>query len=320
MIIPVYNAAESIRRAVSSALEQTYAPAEIILVDDGSTDDSPKICDELAQNHPIIQVVHMEDKGVSAARNVGLERASGEFVTFLDADDMLAPEMLQALLQVQKESGAEITGCEFRDGDGKCVSYTGGRIITEAILSEHDTRVWGKLYSRDCIGEIRFREGLTIGEDMLFLMELALQGIGGGSKPLRYTLLKKDLYYYTVNPEGAMEKPFAPSYMDQIRCWDLAHDLLMAKAPGILQGSAADRLESIRIVSAVLVGSKIVRLNKDDKKQYQNEWKSAREALKSYRKNTGSKEYLPKGYPLKAFLMDILPPVYALLFGRKKHN
>lgn len=97
VIIPVYNAGRTLIRAVDSILMQEYESMEVVLVDDGSTDDSAVLCDELASQEPRVRVIHKENGGVSSARNAGLEVAEGEYVMFLDADDVIRPDSLSMM-------------------------------------------------------------------------------------------------------------------------------------------------------------------------------------------------------------------------------
>lgn len=374
MIIPTYNAEAFVTRAVESALAQTCAPTEIIIVDH-SSDNTLQIAQALAASHPCIHVYSIEASGVSAARNYGAAHATGELITYLDADDTLAPTMLEELVRLLQETGADIVGCDFREGDGSTTIYRGSEIITQAILAEHDTRIWSKLYRRSAIADVTFLESLTIGEDMLYFLTAALR------TDLTYALLRRPLYHYTVNPKGAMERPFTPSYMDQIRCWDYAEGLLVAHDARVIGGTdnvahdvgvligdgdiahdvrvlveAGDvtqtigapegtagvtrdgnrqqepagaapqdilltpdtyaRLAAIQTVSAILVASKIARLDRSQRAQYESEWDAARASLRRYRENRKARDYYPQGYALKASLLEHAPALFCLLCGR----
>ena len=99
LILPVYNTGKHLRRCVASIQAQSYEKWEAILVDDGSTDDSGKLCDLLADEDSRIRVIHQKNAGLSAARNTGIFRASGEFISFIDSDDLVLPDFIGALLQ-----------------------------------------------------------------------------------------------------------------------------------------------------------------------------------------------------------------------------
>lgn len=323
VIIPAYNAPDSLIAAIDSALAQTYAPKEIIVIDDHSTDTTLQVAEALAATHHQVQVYAVPEgkSGVSAARNLGMAKATGDLITFLDADDSLDPAMLETLVHLMQETDADIVGCDFRGGDGSNKIYRGKDIISLAILIDHDTRVWSKLYTRKAIKGITFPEDMTIGEDMLFLLSAA------ADRDLTYVVTQQLLYHYTVNPVGAMERPFIPSYMDQIRCWDRAeqimrdHDSVITQetqSQGILTTDTYLRLRAIQIVSACLVGSKIAKLPSKEQRQYVKEWNSARVSLKKYLQDSGARDYLPHGYGMKATLLDKAPHMFEVLCKKKQ--
>ena len=109
VIIPVYKAEKYLRESVESVLHQTYGRVEIILVDDGSPDSCPQICDAYAEEDERVKVFHKVNGGVSSARNMGLDQAKGEYVTFLDADDALKPDAMETLYFAIKDHGCDIS-------------------------------------------------------------------------------------------------------------------------------------------------------------------------------------------------------------------
>lgn len=113
VIVPVYNAARYLTDCVKSVQAQTYSNWELLLVDDGSTDGSAELCDKLDAGDSRIRVVHKENAGVSAARNDGIDRAKGEYIAFVDADDLVHPQYLELLLEGINRTGAEISICSF---------------------------------------------------------------------------------------------------------------------------------------------------------------------------------------------------------------
>lgn len=183
VIVPVYNAAAFLPAAVESILAQTYTSWELILIDDGSTDASPAICDTYADANPRIRVIHQPNAGVSAARNAGLRHADGEFISFVDADDLVAPEYLQHLVTQQQRTQADLVGTwrEFVDANltpiprkptaiDACYTADGFQILLDKA-PDFFTVVWGKLYRKSLIDkhQITFSELLSRGEDILFL-------------------------------------------------------------------------------------------------------------------------------------------------------
>ena len=113
VVIPVYNAKSSLKRCVDSWLAQSRSDLELLLVDDGSTDGSAGLCDELADSNPRIRVIHQKNSGVSAARNAGIQEACGEYVLFTDSDDYVAVDYLEKMANCVDNAGADLALCGF---------------------------------------------------------------------------------------------------------------------------------------------------------------------------------------------------------------
>lgn len=181
IIIPAFNAQEYLQRAVSSVLSQTYRELEIILVDDGSSDGTPAICDALAEKDSRIRVIHQENEGLSGARNTGMDQASSDYYMFLDADDEMLPEMAEKLWELLHETGADIAECAFlnawtgpdgetRHAEEKRAPYR-TRILTGDERFTHIWQMWAaacvqwnKLYKKHIFNHIRYPLG-KIHED-----------------------------------------------------------------------------------------------------------------------------------------------------------
>ena len=114
IIVPVYNIEKYIEKSVESLVNQTYKNIEIILIDDGSTDSSPQICDKLKKEDTRIKVIHQPNKGVSAARNAGLDAACGDYIGFCDGDDIADKDMFEFLYNLAVSDNADIAMCEVR--------------------------------------------------------------------------------------------------------------------------------------------------------------------------------------------------------------
>ena len=121
VIIPVYNVEPYLRKCLDSVVNQTYRNLEILVIDDGSTDGSGAICDEYASDRRM-RIFHTENRGLSCARNLGLDEAKGEWIGFVDSDDWIEPDMYEALLKKAEETGADIVECGvFREYPGRTV-------------------------------------------------------------------------------------------------------------------------------------------------------------------------------------------------------
>lgn len=182
VIIPVYNAEKTLKRCVDSLLVQNYQHAEIILVNDGSSDNSKAICEEYAEKFDNVKLISQENAGVSAARNAGLDAASGEYVLFVDSDDYVMPELFSGIDQILKTNHADLiqfSSCVDNgdtihpninqplvvDSREKLVPH-----IVDAICRKSINGPCAKLYKKEFIEKhnIRFPVGVSVGEDRAF--------------------------------------------------------------------------------------------------------------------------------------------------------
>ena len=185
VIVPVYNAQPHLARCIESIQNQTYSDFEMILVNDGSKDDSLTICQEYADKDERIRVIDKENEGASAARNSGLVAASGEYIMFIDSDDWIEPDMFQTLLQSLKRENADVAICNFyieqSDSDHMDLlpmPFDKRVYVTENVLdgaAQLDNvgkfpYVWNRIYRRDIIElrRIRFDPMFVTGEDLDF--------------------------------------------------------------------------------------------------------------------------------------------------------
>lgn len=174
IIVPVYNVEKYVRKCLDSVVGQTYEDLEILIVDDGSIDGSGAICDEYATLDERIKVFHTGNRGLSAARNLGLDNAHGEWIGFVDSDDWIEPDMYEFLLKRAKETGVDIVECGVsRDYPRKSIkcrannSILSGKDAEIALIKDYiRTSVWNKIYRNFLFDNIRFPEGRDF-EDIL---------------------------------------------------------------------------------------------------------------------------------------------------------
>ena len=184
VIVPVYNAGGVVSRCVDSILAQSYTDFEVILVNDGSTDNSGAICDNYAQQDGRVKVIHQENAGVSAARNAGLKVAQGEWVTFVDSDDMVLDGFLESLvIAVNRDERIDLAYCGYAIVEGstsiktyRSATYIGKEQLHDVLSSTkllYRCSPWAKLFRRSIITDngLQFDENLTISEDRLFLYQ-----------------------------------------------------------------------------------------------------------------------------------------------------
>ncbi|MBQ7316374.1 MAG: glycosyltransferase [Clostridia bacterium] len=184
IIVPVYNAESFLERCVNSLLKQDHPHLEIILVNDGSSDSSPMICDRYAAKHTCVRVIHQKNQGVSAARNAGLDSATGDYVTFLDSDDALFPKGISLLLEAAESHNADMAiGRLVHRRGSKDVEedfpfekrfFTGEEYL-EATLDDLPLcyYAWRVLYRASLIEGLRFAVGRVISEDSFFVFQCA---------------------------------------------------------------------------------------------------------------------------------------------------
>lgn len=215
VIIPVYKVESTLARSVASVAAQTFERLEIILVDDGSPDSCPALCDEWAERDSRVKVIHKANGGLSSARNAGLEAATGEWVTFVDSDDWLEPETYAAVFdQLDCRNVAEADMAEFP-------VERGGRLMKDPIKPgcysvkgkvglywlEHRQwqrcAVWNKVFRRRLFEGLRFPEGQNY-EDIYLLPQLMM-------KMNAVLTLKDGLYHYMPNRESICQSPSADS-------------------------------------------------------------------------------------------------------------
>lgn len=182
IIVPIYKVEAYLPKCIESVLAQSYQDWELILVNDGSPDACPRICDQYAARDARIRVIHQNNAGVSAARNRGLDAAAGDLIAFIDPDDYLRSDCYERMLEAMDRTGAGMAICgflyEYPDGSTEPRVADGA----EVVLSHHDlvkaqfdipwsirTVTYNKIFQKSVIGELRFDEKLRASEDTLFL-------------------------------------------------------------------------------------------------------------------------------------------------------
>ncbi len=217
IVVPVYMVEPYLHRCINSILDQSYCDFELILVDDGSPDRCGIICEEYAEQDSRVRVLHQKNRGLSAARNTGIDwtfqNSDSQWITFVDSDDWLHPQMLEILLKNALQLRADVSVCGFAEVDG----HTAAMEIQDPDCSdwcpedfflEHNTNAvvaWGKLYRRSCFAEIRYPEG-KIHED-----EFTTYQILFAQKKIAVT--QQQLYCYFQNDTGITRSVWQPKHL-----------------------------------------------------------------------------------------------------------
>ena len=227
VIVPVYKVEKTLDKCVESIIGQTYKNLEIILVDDGSPDNCPALCDAAAARDARIRVIHQKNGGLSAARNAGLDAARGKWIGFVDSDDYIAPEMYEALYKAVQSTGADLALCDYAEVDetgAPCLPpYTGlaQRIFTGRELLKRATNTmaqpaWNKLYRRAIFAQLRYPEG-KLNEDLFLIPKICLQ-------IQKAVVVPNALYYYVQRGSSIMNGSKTLRHFDAAeaaqRYWD----------------------------------------------------------------------------------------------------
>lgn len=243
VIVPVYNVEPYLRRCVESILHQTYQNLEVLLVDDGSTDASGIICDEYAAIDDRVTVIHQKNGGLSAARNMGTDRARGEYLCFVDSDDLLDCHMVETLYTDLTEQGAEIAVVGFQMFERESeithpkfitpVQCMSGRdAIRSTLVSDKlGDFAWNKLYKKDLFRDIRYPLGRMM-EDQGTTYKLFLQCEKVAYHPV-------PLYYYYQRADSILHRRNLKFYEDKFDMGYQKHQALKKAYPDMRENDAA---------------------------------------------------------------------------------
>ena len=222
VIIPVYNVEKYLKRCLDSVINQTYKNLEIILVDDGSTDSSGRICDEYAKKDKRIIIIHKENGGLSDARNKGLDICTGDYISFIDSDDWIEINYFEILLEKILCNYNDISCCDYLRTD-KYITYTNfnekikikecyGIDILKIFLEKELVSAWAKLFKKEIFEDLRFPIG-KINEDIATIF-IAF------SKANRIVNINRKLYFYYKNTSSITKSKFTAKNLDLLTAWE----------------------------------------------------------------------------------------------------
>ena len=218
IIVPVYNVDKYLERCVNSIIQQSYRNLEIILVDDGSTDNSGTICDTYKEKDDRIIVIHKENGGLSDARNAGIKIFTGEYVTFIDSDDYVSLDMISYMMLVLEKTACKVVQCEYAKGydENYKFHYSGKYIVYDnsVVCENRDVHVcvWGKLYEKSLIKGRYFPIG-KINEDEYYTYKCVYESN-------RTAIMPDALYYYFQRSNSIMHKKKTYLNMDILDAFD----------------------------------------------------------------------------------------------------
>lgn len=225
IIIPLYNASSYLHHSLDTLLSQSFQDIEIILVDDGSTDESPAICDEYARKDGRIKVFHEAHSGVAHSRQIGLEEAQGDFILYVDADDVVETDMITDMYQKAINEDADMVICDYREltHDGELYRkqepsiLTGVVVLNEILCGKLYGALWNKMMRREWLMKTKasFPQELTMREDLIFLSQCLPY-----AQKIAY--IAKAYYGYERRNTSALTSNYlneSPSYYNQESLW-----------------------------------------------------------------------------------------------------
>ena len=234
VIVPVYNVEQYLERCVDSIISQTYTNLEIILVNDGSTDNSGKLCDELAKKDERIRVIHKENGGLSDARNRGIDEAESDLVGFIDSDDYIDSDMYEVLLKNLNNTNADLSMCALYDvynntpeaqvtnkETWKLSSEQAIKMVMEAkILS---VTAVNKLYRKSLFTDLKFEVG-KIAEDAFIMIKLL-------DKCEKIVATNEKKYYYVHRENSITTQKFSTKFLNVIEAYEQNSNIISEKYP-----------------------------------------------------------------------------------------
>ena len=252
VIVPVYNVEQYLERCVDSIINQTYTNLEIILVNDGSTDNSGKLCDELAKKDERIRVIHKENGGLSDARNRGIEEAESDLVGFIDSDDYIDNDMYEILLKNLNNTDADLSMCALYDvynntpeaqvtnkETWKLSSEQAIKMVMEAkILS---VTAVNKLYRKSLFSDLKFEVG-KIAEDAFIMIKLL-------DKCEKIVATNEKKYYYVHRENSITTSKYRKNNMHVIEAYERFYDFVELNYPRIIDAAYFKKYPKLKDVA-----------------------------------------------------------------------
>lgn len=300
-IIPVYNATQYIRRCIDSVLGQSHTKMEVVLVDDGSTDDSGAICDEYAAKHDNIHVFHIANGGASLARRYGLQASRGEYVTFVDSDDYISPDYVQVLLSLVQQYDVPIAACNvIRTQPGEIPQWPttnhNSRLLDfeELMPRFFKYEFWGfggKLYKRELFDAIEF-PCATLSEDYMVMTQ-----IFSITRSLTFTDAK--LYAYEYHPSSLSHTALSSRAFEEFDNVTWVLDYVNEHFPEYAPNALSNVVETC--VKLYL------RKPNDKKRQYVDQFNTVLSFLRNNRCDIKSNQILPSNVRRLAVALSYFP-------------
>lgn len=304
VIVPVYNAGRYLRQCLDSLAKQTMKELEIIVIDDGSTDDSGRIADGYAEKYSNFRVYHQSNRGIGTTRGIALQYPTGAYVGWVDADDFVEPDMYERLYNAAQQNNADVVSCDYSfypekiGTKEKWFKLYQGKV--DWYFIERNTQCWNKLVRREMLNELQMNHWYPLAGDGAYLLTLL--------KAKRIVTLPDSLYWYRVG-HTSLSNSFGKTetYLKSIEGTRMQVEA--AKANGLCDG-LEDYL-TYRVIYATLLAM-VVSARNGDREAYLRCRKSLREMR--WKKNPYTKKILAcnQGQLKTIVLMQIIPLSYAV--------
>jgi glycosyltransferase involved in cell wall biosynthesis len=286
IISPVYNTEKLLPRCLDSILSQTFQDFDVVLVNDGSKDDSGKICEAYAQADNRIHVIHQKNSGVSAARNAALdwvmEHSDSQWILFVDSDDWVHPQILETLLQLVQTYQVKVSACGYLETSDGTLSVCPEQLEPQIWDAKEfyyrqkmlGTVPWGKLYAKSCFADIRYPVGSYFDDEFVTYRILLAQE--------KIPMVSAPMYGYYINPEGLTKRPWIirrldvwKAYEQQIQFFEEMGDqrLLRFRYREYIDNSYAQLLAAQSAPNAAQLTKEIRYIKKHMRKLFRRAWK-----------------------------------------------
>lgn len=306
IIIPVYNAENHLSETVSAVCHQTLTDIEILLIDDGSTDNSPALCDALKEKDARIRVIHQKNQGVSAARNTGIDAASGDYIGFCDADDQPDADMYEYLLNIALEHDAEFVMIKSKiiHEDGKISDASSNAffcweekepVLKFFLTGKLSIAVYTKLIRADLGKKIKFESGRKINEDKMYVFDALCL-----SNKICFSDVAKYKYYRRAGSSSLCA--FSEKFFDILYFAEKIENMVSENYPSLLQEAKAQTAVSYLCVLRLITAGRA-------EKHYKDEYNKISAYLRSLDRNF-CRTYLPKKDYMKWFLLKLGMPFF----------
>ncbi|MBE6741317.1 MAG: glycosyltransferase family 2 protein [Ruminococcaceae bacterium] len=302
VIVPAYNIAPYIERCINSILNQTYKDVEVLLIDDGSTDETPIIADRLAEKDNRVRVFHIENKGVSNARNTALKNACGEYVSIIDGDDYVEQTLFEDAINAMIENDSDVFMFEyFVDDENGCTRHSVdesfyGVLDTEKVIQysiDVENRfATTKIFKKELAENVFFNTDIILGEDTLFICEVL-------SKANKVVYTEKAYYHYVLRDGSATNSAFNRKKLSGVEAYHGVVELCEQLGYNDVAMISRKSLANLAVQLAKII------LNTEDYPEKKEDLKYLRSIILKCKKELGSDSCVDKKTKIKFILTSI---------------